>query len=58
MDMLHLVPVAVLCSVCCWLIWPVVVEPMLRRLNGGPSASLGSADLLADDLFEAWTERS
>ena len=57
MDMLHLVPVMLLGFVGCWLLWPVFVEPTLRRLRLGPRFASQSADLIADDLFEAWSTR-
>ena len=56
MDVLHLVPAMLLCAVLVWLLWPVIVEPILRRARMLRRSPLGSADRLADGLFGTWSE--
>ncbi len=56
MDTLHLVPVLVLSIVFVWLLWPVIVEPMSRRLRALRRPEAASADEIAEDLFGVWSE--
>lgn len=58
MDMLHLVPAALLCTIGFWLLWPVFVDPISRRLRAGRVRRLGATDSVADALFEDWADQS
>ena len=58
MDMLHLVPAALLCTLGFWLMWPVVVDPITRRRRAGRVNKLGATDNLADALFEDWADQT
>ena len=58
MDMLHLVPAALLCTLGCWLLWPVVIDPISRRRRAARVEKLGATDRLADALFEDWGDQS
>ena len=58
MDMLHLVPAALLCTIGFWLLWPVVVDPIARRARAGRVRRLGATDSLAETLFEDWAHQS
>ena len=54
MDMLHLVPAALLSTIGFWLLWPVIADPIARRRRAARARDLGQADSLADSLFEEW----
>ncbi len=58
MDMLHLVPVALLCSVGFWLMWPVFIDPIARKRRVGRLRDHGAADALADSLFQDWRDQA
>ena len=55
MDMLPAIPLLLLGVVVSWLIWPVVVDPIVRAIR-----RVGTAenDNLADHLFECWSDRA
>ena len=57
MDMLHLVPAALLCTLGFWLIWPVIVDPIARRRRADRARNLGGTDRLADALFDDWADQ-
>ena len=54
MDMLHLVPAALLSTIGLWLLWPVIADPIARRRRSARARDLEQADSLADALFENW----
>ena len=58
MDMLHLVPAALLSTIAFWLMWPVIIDPLTRRRRAGRVRELGSTDLLAESLFEDWADHT
>ncbi len=58
MDMLHLVPAALLCTLGFWLMWPVVVDPIARRRRAFRVEKLGTTDRLADALFDDWADHA
>ena len=58
MDMLHLVPAAMLCTLGFWLLWPVVVDPIMRRRRVDRVEEFGKTDCLADSLFDDWADQS
>ncbi len=56
MGMLHLVPHVLLSIVATWLIWPLLSDPIRRRINRfHPKAP--SPDGVADALFVAWNDQ-
>ena len=57
MDMLHLVPAALLCTLGFWLMWPVVVDPIARRRRAGRVKKLTATDRLAETLFDDWSDQ-
>ncbi|MDJ1016941.1 MAG: hypothetical protein QNJ35_10550 [Paracoccaceae bacterium] len=56
MDMLHLVPAALLSTIGMWFLWPVIVDPILRRRRHIRTQSLEATDALAEDLFQNWSD--
>ena len=58
MDMLPLVPVALLGAVGVWLLWPVIVDPLTSNLRAGRRAGSKQTDGLADGLFGVWRENA
>ena len=56
MGTLHLAPVLLLGFVAVWLLWPVIVEPSLRRLRALCRPRAESADRLAEGLFGTWSK--
>ena len=58
MDMLHLVPAAMLCTLGFWFLWPVIVDPIMRRKRAGRARNLGATDRLADSLFDDWSDHA
>ena len=57
MDVLHLVPAALLCTLGFWLMWPAIVDPIMRRRRVGQMRNLDATDSLADALFEDWADQ-
>ena len=58
MDMLHLVPAALLSTIGFWLLWPAIADPIARRKRDARLRKLGQTDLLADALFKNWGDRT
>ncbi len=58
MDMLHLVPAALLSTIGFWLLWPAIADPIARRRRDARRRALGQTDLLADTLFKNWGGRT
>ena len=58
MDLLHLVPAALLCTLGFWFIWPVIVDPIMRRRRAGRARNLDATDSLAEALFEDWADQA
>ena len=56
MSMLPAIPVLLLGIVAVWFLWPIVVDP-LTRITARRNRS-DDGDLLAQDLFDAWTRLS
>ncbi|MGI9391530.1 MAG: hypothetical protein ACR2O1_15850 [Boseongicola sp.] len=55
MGMLHLAPAMLLGSVAIWLLWPIIVEPSLRKMKSLRRPKAESADKLADAMFGTWS---
>lgn len=56
MGLLHLVPITLLSIVAFWLLWPVLIDPLQKRLSAARRQRLQSADTLAESLFRAWSK--
>ncbi len=57
MGTLHLVPYVLLMLVAFWLIWPILADPIRRRLHRfHPEAP--APDGVADALFVAWADQA
>lgn len=57
MALLHLVPHALLLVVALWLIWPMIADPIRRRLSARFHPEAPSPDGVADALFVAWSDQ-
>ena len=55
MGVLHMAPALLLGFVAVWLLWPVVVEPSLRRMRVIRRPKAESADRIAEALFGTWS---
>ena len=56
MDLLHLVPHALLFFVAAWLVWPMITDPIRARLATRFHPDAPSPDGVADALFGAWSD--
>ena len=56
MSILPAIPVLLLGLVSVWLLWPVVVDPLTRRL--GRTRDRDDSDPLAEHLFNRWRDGS
>ena len=56
MGVLHLSPVILLGVVAVWLLWPVLVEPVQRRIRAFRRPRSEPADVLAEGLFFRWAQ--
>ncbi|MCV6593075.1 MAG: hypothetical protein OIF48_09000 [Silicimonas sp.] len=54
MSILAALPVLLLGIVSVWLLWPVVADPLARRL--GAARGQGERDRLAERYFDRWTK--
>jgi hypothetical protein len=57
MGLLPAVPMLLLVAFAAWFFWPLLVDPILRVTNPQRRGLRRHADRIADDLFNAWTER-
>ena len=54
MDLLHLVPHALLLCVAAWLIWPAIIDPIRARLAVRFHPDAPTPDGVAEALFTTW----
>ncbi len=53
MTILSVVSVLLLAIVAAWFFWPMIADPIARRMSGNPESE---ADQVAEHLFAAWAK--
>lgn len=56
MGLVQFLPYVLLFAVGLWLVWPVWVEPNLRRIKARRRPEAASADDVAESLFGVWND--